>query len=137
PASQPEHAPAQLKPRWPWLKYATPILVVLLAAAVVVTLTRDWNAWEGGKIEQVTDDAVVRGDLTPLSTKVAGIVRNVKVSDFQRVRTGDLLVELQDDDYQAQLAQASAAVEAGEAAIEKNRKQRGVEGSRIQRALAG
>jgi membrane fusion protein (multidrug efflux system) len=137
PASQPEHVPAQPKARWPWLKYATPILVLLLAAAVVVTLTRDWNAWEGGKIEQVTDDAVVRGDLTPLSTKVAGIVRNVNVSDFQRVRRGDLLVELQDEDYQAQLAQASAAVEAAKAAIENNRRQRELQDSRIQRALAG
>jgi membrane fusion protein (multidrug efflux system) len=85
----------------------------------------------------VTDDAVVRGDLTPLSTKVAGIVRNVKISDFQRVRSGDLLVELQDDDYQAQLAQASAAVEAAKAAIENNRRQRELQDSRIQRALAG
>jgi membrane fusion protein, multidrug efflux system len=137
PATEPEHAPTEPKVRWPWLKYATPVLVVLLAAAVVTTLTRDWNAWEGGRIEQVTDDAVVRGDLTPLSTKVAGIVRNVKISDFQRVRSGDLLVELQDDDYQAQLAQASAAVEAAKAAIENNRRQRELQDSRIQRALAG
>jgi membrane fusion protein, multidrug efflux system len=137
PTAQAEHAPPQSKPRWPWLKYATPILVLLLATAVTATLTRDWNAWEGGRVEQVTDDAVVRGDLTPLSTKVAGIVRNVKVSDFQRVRSGDLLVELQDDDYQAQLAQASAAVEAANAAIENNRRQRELQDSRIQRALAG
>jgi membrane fusion protein, multidrug efflux system len=137
PASQLEHAPAQPNARWPWLKYATPILVLLLAAAVTVTLTRDWNAWEGGRIEQVTDDAIVRGDLTPLSTKVPGIVRNVRVSDFQHVRSGDLLVELEDDDYQAQLAQASAAVEAAKAGIENNRRQRELQESRIQRALAG
>jgi len=92
---------------------------------------------EGGRIEQVTDDAFVRGDLTPLSTKVAGIVRNVKVSDFQRVHTGDLLVELQDDDYQAQLAQARAAVEAGKAAMQNNLRQRELQDSRIQRALSG
>ena len=139
PAAQPEpqKVPPQAKPRWEWLKYATPILVLLLAAAVLITLTRDWNAWEGGKLEQVTDDAFVRGDLTPLSTKVAGIVRSVKVSDYQRVRSGDLLVELQDDDYQAQSAQASAAVEAAKAAIENNRRQRELQDSRIQRALSG
>src|ERR1700738_569503 len=112
PAGQSEHAPLHAKTRWPWLRFATPMLVLLLGAAVAITLTRDWNAWEGGKIEQGTEDAIVRGDLTPLSTKVSGIVRNVQVSDFQRVRRGDLLVELQDDDYQAQLAQATAAVDA-------------------------
>src|ERR1700730_8791404 len=137
PATQSEHAPPLPKVRWPWLKFVTPILVLLLAAAVAVTLTRDWNAWEGGRIEQVTDDAIVRGDLTPLSTKVSGIVRNVQVSDFQRVRSGDLLVELQDDDYQAQLAQASAAVEAAKAGIENNRRQRQLQDSRIQKALTG
>src|SRR5208282_2498316 len=94
---QSEHAPPQPKAHWPWLKYVTPVVVVLLALAVLITLTRDWNAWEGGKIEQVTDDAFVRGDLTPLSTKVAGIVRTVKVSDYQKVHAGDLLVELQAD----------------------------------------
>jgi membrane fusion protein, multidrug efflux system len=137
PPAAAEHAPAQPKPRWPWLKYATPIVVLLLAVAVTITLTRDWNTWEGGRIEQVTDDAIVRGDLTPLSTKVAGIVRNVKVSDFQPVHAGDLLVELEDDDYLAQLAQASAAVEAARAAITNNRKQQELQDSRIQRALAG
>src|SRR5580698_2069816 len=137
-AIPPEHAAVpQPKTQWPWLKYATPLVVLLLAAAVLITLTRDWNAWEGGKIEQVTDDAFVRGDLTPLSTKVAGIVRTVKVNDFQKVDAGDLLVELQDDDYQAQLAQATAAVEAAKAAIGNNRKQRDLQDSRIDRALAG
>src|SRR5215468_8088195 len=136
-AAHSEPAPPKMATRWPWTKYATPVVVLLLAGAVVLTLTRNWNAWEGGKVEQATDDAFVRGDLTPLSTKVAGIVRNVKVSDYQRVHTGDLLVELQDDDYQAQLTQATAAVEAGKAAIENNRKQRELQDSRIQRALAG
>jgi hypothetical protein len=69
PAGEPEHAPPQPKARWPWLKYATPAFVLVLAAAVAITITRDWNAWEGGRIEQETDDAFVRGDLTPLSTR--------------------------------------------------------------------
>src|SRR5208282_946994 len=136
PAAPAEHA-AQSGPRWPWLKILTPVVVVLLALAVIITLTRDWNSWEGGRLEQVTDDAMVRGDLTPLSTKVAGIVRDVKVSDYQKVHAGDLLVELQDDDYQAQVAQATAAVEAAKAAIENNRRQRELQDARIDRALAG
>ena len=120
-----------------WLRYGAPLVIVLLAAAVVITISRDWNAWEGARLEQVTDDAYVRGDLTPLSTKVPGIVRTVNVSDFQRVRKGDLLVELEDDDYLAQVAQATAAVEAARAAIENNRRQRELQDARIAKALAG
>ena len=77
-----------------WKSFVTPALVVLLALAILITITHNWNAWEGGKAEQVTDDAYVRGDVTPLSTKVAGIVRAVNVSDYQKVHKGDLLVEL-------------------------------------------
>jgi membrane fusion protein, multidrug efflux system len=124
-------------PQGKWRKIATPLLVLLLAGAVVVTITRNWNAWEGGRIEQVTDDASVRGDVTPLSTKVSGIVKDVKVGDFQRTHKGDLLVELQDDDYSAQVAQATAAVEAAKAAIENNRRQQELQDARIEKALAG
>src|SRR6202795_5265490 len=120
-----------------WQNHVTTILVVLLALAVLVTITRNWNAWEGGKVEQVTDDAYVRGDLTPLSTKVAGIVRGVHVQDFQQVHKGDLIVELQDDDYRAQVDQATAAVEAARAAIVNNRRQRDLQDTRIAKALAG
>ena len=125
------------KTRWPWLRFVTPIAVLLLAAALVITLTRNWNAWEGGRVEQVTDDAYVRGDLTPLGTKVPGIVRSVNVSDYQRVKAGDLLAQLDDDDFRAQVAQATAAVEAAKAAIENNRRQRELQDAKIERALAG
>jgi membrane fusion protein (multidrug efflux system) len=120
-----------------WKKYLTPLLVVALGLAVLITITRNWNAWEGGKVEQITDDAYVRGDLTPLSTKVPGIVRAVHVEDFQRVHKGDLIIELQDEDYQAQVDQASAGVAAARAAIENNRRQRELQDSRIAKALAG
>src|SRR5271170_3822224 len=135
--AEPEHVPAQPKSTPGWQKYGTPLLVVLLAAAVVLTITWNWNSWEGGRIEQVTDDAYVRGNLTPLSTKVAGIVREVKVSDYQQVRKGQLIVELDDDDFRAQLDQATAAVEAAKAAIENNHRQRELQDTRIERAGAG
>jgi membrane fusion protein, multidrug efflux system len=120
-----------------WQKYGTPILVLLLAAAILITVTHKWNSWEGGKVEQVTDDAYVRGDVTPLSTKVAGIVQNVLASDYQQVHKGELLVELEDHDYQAQVDQATAAVDAGNAAIENNRREQELQDARIQGALAG
>jgi membrane fusion protein (multidrug efflux system) len=120
-----------------WFRFATPVVVVLMALAIAFTITRDWNAWEGARIDQVTNDAYVRRDITPLSTKVAGLVRAVNVRDYQRVRKGDELVHLEDEDFQAQVAQAAAAVDAAKAALENNRRQRALQDARIERALAG
>src|SRR5229473_1413716 len=127
-------APAA-KPKW--LSYLTPVAVLLLAAALIITLTRNWNAWEGGRVDQVTDDAYVRGDLTPLSTKVPGIVSAVHVSDYQRVHKGDLIVELEDKDYQAQVDQANAAIAAARAAINNNLRQGELQDAKIAKALEG
>ena len=135
PHPQVEHTINPLKAGW--LRFGTPVLVLLMALAIALTITRNWNAWEGGRAEQVTNDAYIRRDLTPLSTKVAGLVREVKVNDYQRVRKGDELVLLADDDYRAHVAQAAAAVDAAKAAIENNRRQRELQDARIQRALAG
>jgi membrane fusion protein, multidrug efflux system len=137
PASpKPEEHPS-VPARPPWLRYGTTLLVALLAIAIIATITYSWNSWDGGRAEQVTDDAFIRGDVTPLSTRVPGIVRDVKVSDYSQVRKGDILAELENDDYQAQVAQATAAVEAANAALEDNRRQRELQDTRIERALAG
>src|SRR3954471_15705745 len=119
------------------LKLGTPVVIVLLAVAIVATLTRNWNAWEGERVEQVTNDAYVRRDVTPLSTKVAGLVRAVTVGDYQQFRKGDELVLLEDADFRAQAAQVAAAGAAATAALENNRRQRKLQDSRIARALAG
>ena len=136
PAPEHEQTATAPQPEAGWKKFLVPLVVLLLAAAILITLTRNWNAWEGGKVEQVTDDAYVRGDLTPLSTKVPGIVRAVHVADYQQVHKGDLIVELEDDDYRALVDQATAAVEASRAAIENNMRQRELQDTRIAKAVA-
>ena len=72
-----------------WL---TPELILLTAAAIVILITGNWNRWTSERVSQKTDDAYLRADLTPLSTKVAGLLEAVAVSDYQTVRAGDLLV---------------------------------------------
>jgi membrane fusion protein (multidrug efflux system) len=68
---------------------------------------------------------------------VPGLVREVKVGDYQQVHKGDVLLRLEDEDYKAQLSQAEAAVEAAKAAIVNNRRQGSLQDSRIDRAAAG
>src|SRR3974390_1201701 len=101
-------------------------LAVLIAAGVIVVLfATQWDRWVGLAVRQFTDDAYVRGDITPLSAQIEGYVRRVPVDDFQRVKGGELLVEIEDDDYRARVAPAEPDLLGAQAAIEnlKARKQ--------------
>jgi membrane fusion protein, multidrug efflux system len=104
PSAPAQGAPPEMRRarRWPWAGITIVRLTVLLAAGVIVVLfATQWDRWVGLAVRQVTDDAYVRGDITPLSAHVEGYVRRVPVDDFQRVKKGEVLVEIEDDDYQA------------------------------------
>ena len=118
-------------------RFVPVLLVLLLAAVLLVVITSNWNAWVGSKGSQKTDDAYLRADITPLSTRLSGTVKEVAVEDYQRVKAGDLLVQLKDDDYRAQVEQSEAAVQAAQAALENNAKQKALQESRIAQAQAG
>jgi len=112
-------------------RWLVPAIILLLAVGIVLLITTNWNAWAAGRAVQETDDAYLHADLTPLSTKVAGLVFKVAVSDYQAVKAGDLLVTLRDDDFIAQVQQAQAAVTAAEAAVVNNQKQKQLQDERI------
>src|SRR5450755_270684 len=98
PRRDPPSTAAEPEPR-KWRNFAVPITVLALAVVVLFTVMHNWNAWQGGRIAQETNDAFVRGDLTPLGTKLSGVVRDVNVADYQQVHKGDVLVQLEDEDY--------------------------------------
>jgi membrane fusion protein (multidrug efflux system) len=74
--------------------------------------------WVEGRYLEDTDDAYVGGDITEISAKVPGLIAQVAVLDNQRVRAGSLLVQLDDRDYRAALAQADATVDAQQALLD-------------------
>jgi membrane fusion protein, multidrug efflux system len=91
---------------------------VLAAIGFIVLATLRWDGWVGSAVIQTTNDAYVKADLTQLSSRVAGEVLTVAVNDFQRVKAGDLLVQIDPADYEAQVAQAEAGVVGAQAALD-------------------
>ena len=114
-----------------------PVTITVMATGLIVLISGKWTAWNGARAAQTTDDAYLRADLTPLSTKVAGLVASVEVADYQAVKAGDLLVLLRDEDFRAQVEQAKAALQASESAIVNNQRQKELQDARIQQALVG
>jgi membrane fusion protein, multidrug efflux system len=115
-------------------RWMVPAVILLMAVAIVFLIAGNWNAWASEKAEQETDDAYTRADLTPLSTKVAGLVATVAVSDYQSVKAGALLVQLRHDDFRAQVQQAEAGVASGQDAIINNVRQKELQDARIAQA---
>jgi membrane fusion protein (multidrug efflux system) len=110
------------------------LFILLLIGGLIAVVASEWDWWVGSAVEQTTDDAYLQADLTPLAAKIAGYVRRVPVQDFQRVKAGDLLVEIVDDDYRAQLAQAEGNVAAAQASIETTEQQKLLQKAVIEQA---
>lgn len=94
----------------PWITAI--VIVILVAAAIGVTV---W--WINARHYEWTDDAFIDARQFAVSSKVAGYIQDVKVTDNQKVSAGDLLVQIDSRDYQASLAQAKARVSQAEASV--------------------
>jgi membrane fusion protein (multidrug efflux system) len=124
-----------------WFKrfrsWLVPAIIMAMALGLVLFISGNWTTWASERAEQTTDDAYVRADVTPLSTKAAGLVASVEVADYQTVKAGDLLVRLRDEDFRAQVQQAEAAVAAGESALVNNQRQKELQDARVLQAQTG
>ena len=100
-----EAAVAQARVRIGARELGVAIAIVAIAVGVL------WWALSLRGIER-TNDAFVEGHLTFLSARVAGQIADVRVTENQRVRAGDVLVRLDTADFEARVAQARADVDA-------------------------
>ena len=114
-----------------------PLVVLLAAGGLLFGIAGHLTGWQGNRPDQVTDDAYLRADMTPLSTRISGTVRKVNVNDYQSVKAGQTLIELDDDDYRATLKQAEAALAASEAALADNQAAKRIQDAQIDSAKAG
>jgi len=90
---------------------------VLPIAGVAALLVLLWafQKISYGRSHQSTDNAQVDGHIVPVLAKVGGYVKTVNVNENDRVNAGQLMVQLEDDDYRVRLQQAQADLAAAEA----------------------
>jgi membrane fusion protein, multidrug efflux system len=112
------------------------ILVFVVAIGIIVVVSTNWNRWEGGAGWQRTNDAYLESDLTPISAKVAGYVRELPIQDFEHVRKGQVLAQLVEDDYRAVVAQAEAGVLTASAQAQSLRAQHDLQLANVEAARA-
>jgi membrane fusion protein (multidrug efflux system) len=119
-----------------WVFPVLRIMLVVLAGFLAWYIAGNWNRWTGAARYEKTEDANMAGDVTPLAAKVSGYVQAVPVKDYQSVKKGDLLVEIEPTDYNAQLTQAEANLAAAQAALDNLANQKDVQRALIRQAEA-
>jgi membrane fusion protein (multidrug efflux system) len=107
-ALPPTKTSAKRKFRW------RPALIVIGALLVIfVIIPRAFHAWHTVS----TDDAYVNSYVTFVAPRVPGQVLRVLVEDNNRVKNGDVLVELDPEPYRVQVAIKQAAVDSAQAEL--------------------
>ena len=86
------------------------IAILAVVAAAIAAILYAWQLPPfGGRFEQ-TDNAYIRGQTTIISPQVSGYVSEVAVSDYEDVKPGQVLVQIDNRIYSAKVAQARANV---------------------------
>jgi membrane fusion protein (multidrug efflux system) len=104
-----DEAPPKKNSNRKWIIIAVVVLLVIVAGL--------WY-WHSTFTED-TDDAQVDGNLYQVSSRVAGQVVNVNVSEEQFVHKGDPIAEIDPSDYQVKLEQALADLANAQAQYEQ------------------
>jgi membrane fusion protein (multidrug efflux system) len=104
---------------------------------VVAALVWGWQWWTVDRFFQSTDDAYVQSDVSVVSPKIQGYIRELRVTDNQQVKAGDVLAVIEDNDFSAKLQQSQAAVDAQAAMLGTIDAQIALQGSQIAQAQAG
>ena len=92
-----------------WLLLAGTVAVLVVGGYFLVP-------WVNTALNTVsTDDAYVNGHVTLVAPRVTGQVKQVLVDDNERVKKGDLLVQLDKEPFQVQVSLKRAAVRVAEA----------------------
>jgi membrane fusion protein (multidrug efflux system) len=93
----------------PWFRISRRVALVALLVLGLTALAP--FAWTYLQSYESTDDAQIDGHIDPLSSRIDGTVIRVHVENNDRVKAGELLVEIDPRDYEVAVAQAKARLE--------------------------
>lgn len=91
------------------------LIAILVGLAGALLVLYAWRLPPFHSTVEKTNNAYVRGQVTLISPQLPGYVTRVAVHDFQTVKAGDLLVQIDDRSYAQKLAQAQATLAAQKA----------------------
>jgi membrane fusion protein (multidrug efflux system) len=98
-------------------KKKSPVRLIIILIVLVLAGIYGYKKISFALAHETTDNAQVETQIAPVLPRVAGYVKTIAISDYDSVKTGQLLVELDDEELQSQLMQMEADYKVAEADI--------------------
>ena len=114
---RPAEAPGEITVKRPPIIRRLIIGAVILAALLGAAYYGN-NWFVLGRFQVSTDDAYVKTDMAQLGAKIAGYVTEIPAAENAAVKTGDVILKLDEGDYKLAVDAAKARIETQKAAIE-------------------
>ena len=92
-------------------------ILIIVLGIIAAGCWFGWSYWSHGRFIVATDDAYVRADTAIIASKVGGYLTSVPVAENQKVKAGDLLVQIDPVDYQLALSAAQRRLDTQDATI--------------------
>ena len=89
-------------------------VIVIAGIIAIVALAAGGRMWYRSHYFVETDNAYVAGHVTPVSSRIAGVVTKVLIEDNQVVREGDVIAELDPFDQGVKVEQIRAQIASAE-----------------------
>ncbi|HMH22565.1 MAG TPA: HlyD family secretion protein [Puia sp.] len=96
-------------------KLIFPIILGLVLVGALVFTAKEYIYYQS---HEVTDNAQVDADISPVVARVGGYVKEIRFVDNQHVKAGDTLVVLDDRDYLIKLQQVEAALSSARQSVD-------------------
>ncbi len=94
-----------------------PVKPVIFSVLLLAGVFYAWKKISFSMHHETTDNAQVETQLVPVLPRVGGYVKTIAVRDFDSVKSGQLVLELDDAEIQAQLLQLRADLQSSEADV--------------------
>lgn len=111
-------------------------MLLIGGTALAVAAAATYVYWDNGSHYESTDDAFIAARQYAVTSRVAGYISSVAVTDNQHVTAGEVIARIDDRDYQTSLEQAQAQVAAAEANIRNTEAQKQVQEANVEQAKA-
>lgn len=99
------------------VKKKSPVRFIVLGVVLIAAAIYGYKKISFAMAHETTDNAQVEAQISPVLPRVSGYVKSIAVNDYDSVKKGQLLVELDDEELQTQLAQMEADYKVAEADI--------------------